>query len=113
MRVKVEVVNAPLDYNLLLGISLTYAMHAMVSTIFKVLCFPHEGQIVTIDQLSFSHLDPSLGASTVPMVDSPQQGSINLGSELFLFPSLMGIFIFHNLRMMLSLFQLFLIIPRM
>jgi hypothetical protein len=47
--VEVEVVNAPLNYNLLLGRSWNYTMHAVVATFFWVLCFPHEGQIVTID----------------------------------------------------------------
>jgi hypothetical protein len=32
--VEVEVVDAPLDYNLLLGHSWTYAMQAMVATVF-------------------------------------------------------------------------------
>jgi hypothetical protein len=52
--VEVEVVDAPLNYNLLLGRSWTYAMQVVVATVFQVLLFPHEGQIVTIDQLSFS-----------------------------------------------------------
>jgi hypothetical protein len=77
--VKVEVVDAPLDYNLLLGWSWTYAMQAVVATVFLVLLFPHEGRIVTIDQLSFSRPDPSLGASTVPMIDNPQPGVVNVG----------------------------------
>jgi hypothetical protein len=51
--VEVEVVDAPIDYNLLLGRSWTYAMQAVVTTIFRVLLFPHEGRIVTIDQLVF------------------------------------------------------------
>jgi hypothetical protein len=41
--VEVEVVDAPLDYNLLLGWSWTYAMQAVVATFFWVLLFPHEG----------------------------------------------------------------------
>jgi hypothetical protein len=41
--VKVEEVDAPVDYNLLLGRSWKYSMHAMVATIFRVLLFPHEG----------------------------------------------------------------------
>jgi hypothetical protein len=41
-------------------------MQAVVATVFRVLLFPHEGRIVTIDQLSFSRPDPALGASTVP-----------------------------------------------
>jgi hypothetical protein len=59
--VEVEVVDAPLDYNLLLGQTWTYVMHVVVATIFWVLSFPHEGWIVTIDRLSFSHPDPSSG----------------------------------------------------
>jgi hypothetical protein len=65
-------------------------MHAVVATIFWVLCFPHEGQIITVDQLSFSRLDPSSGASMVPMIDNPQPGTVNLGVRLF--PSFDGKF---------------------
>jgi hypothetical protein len=39
MCVEVEVVDAPLDYNLLLGRSWTYAMHAVVATVFWALVF--------------------------------------------------------------------------
>jgi hypothetical protein len=45
---------------------------------------------VTIDQLSFSKPEPALGASTVPMIDNPQLGVINVG--VCLCPSLMGTF---------------------
>jgi hypothetical protein len=45
---------------------------------------------MTIDQLSFSRPDPALGASTVPMVDNPQAGVVNVGVGLC--PSLMGTF---------------------
>jgi hypothetical protein len=65
-------------------------MHAVVATVFQVLFFPHEGQIVSIDQLSFSHPDPSLGASIVPMIDNPQPDVINIGVGLC--PPLMGTF---------------------
>jgi hypothetical protein len=88
--VEVEVVDAPLDYNLLLGWSWTYAMQVMVATVFQVLLFPHEGRIVTIDQLSFSRPNPYLGASTVPLIDNPQPGVFNVGVGLC--PSLMGTF---------------------
>jgi hypothetical protein len=47
--VKVEVVDASLDYNILLGRSLTYAMQEVVGIVFHILLFPHEGWIVTID----------------------------------------------------------------
>jgi hypothetical protein len=88
--VEVKVVDVPLNYNLLLGRSWTYAMHAVVSTVFWVLCFLHEGRIVTINQLSFSCPDPSSGASTVPVIDNPELGTVNLGVGLF--SSLMGTF---------------------
>jgi len=65
MCVEVEVVDAPLDYNLLLGRSWNYVMHAVFSTVFWVLFFLQEGQIVTIDQFYFSCTNPSSGASTV------------------------------------------------
>jgi len=90
MCVEVEVVDVPLDYNLLLERSWTYAMHVVVATIFWLLCFSHEGRIVTIDQVSFSHPHPSPGASTVPMIDSSQIDTVKLGDGLF--PSFMGTF---------------------
>jgi hypothetical protein len=40
--------------------------------------------------LSFSRPDPTLGASTVPLVDNPQASVVNIGVGLF--PSLMGTF---------------------
>jgi hypothetical protein len=88
--VEVEVFDASLDYNLLLGRSWTYAMKAVVATVFWVLLFPHKGQIMTIDQFSFSILDPSFEASAVPMIDNPQSGVVNVGVSLC--PSLMGTF---------------------
>jgi hypothetical protein len=51
VEVDVEVVDAPLDYNLLLGCNWTYAMTIVVSSVFHTLCFPHEGKIVMIDQV--------------------------------------------------------------
>jgi hypothetical protein len=88
--VKVEVVDASLDYNILLGRSWTYAMQVVFATIFRVLLFPHEGWIMTIDQLSFSYPNPSSGASMVPMIDNSQPDIINIGVGLC--PPLMGTF---------------------
>lgn len=53
------VVQGPLDYNLLLGHDYIYSMGAIVSSLFRVMCFLHEGRVVQlIDQLSFpsSHI---------------------------------------------------------
>ena len=47
------VVQGPLYFNLILGHDYVYAMKAIVSTLFRVIHFPHDGNILTIDQLSF------------------------------------------------------------
>jgi len=73
----VMVVPSPLDYNLLLGRDYVYDMGAIVSTLFRVICFPHEGIIVTVDELSFpganlaSSQPSSLIGPFVPIVSSP------------------------------------------
>ena len=75
----VMVVPGPLDFNILLGRDYTYAMGALVSSLFRVVCFPHEGQIVTIDQLSFFGPDVAAGPPSSlpgfypPVVSAPPQ----------------------------------------
>ena len=49
VTIEVEVVNMPLDYNLLLGHSWFYPMRAVTSTIYRLVHFPHQGKIVSID----------------------------------------------------------------
>jgi len=51
--IDVMVIQGPLDFNLLLGRDYVYVMGALVSSLFRVVCFPHEGIILTIVQLSF------------------------------------------------------------
>ena len=52
VQVNVMVVQGPLD-NLLLGRDYIYCMGAIVSSLFRVMCFPHEGRMVKlVDQLS-------------------------------------------------------------
>jgi hypothetical protein len=46
------VVQDPLDFDLLLGKDYFYAMKSIVSTL-RVISFPQDGRMVTIDQLSF------------------------------------------------------------
>ena len=55
--VDLMMIEDPLDFNILLGRDYVYAMQAVVSTFFRVICFNHGKEIVTIDQLDF--LDPS------------------------------------------------------
>ena len=49
VSIQVEVVDAPLDYNLLLGRNWFYAMTIVALMIFRTLQFLHLGRIVTID----------------------------------------------------------------
>ena len=67
--IEVEVVDAPLDYNLLLGRNWMYSMQAVASSLFRVVCFLFNGNIVTIDQMSFKNslVIASSGAS-IPIV---------------------------------------------
>jgi len=51
--IDVSVTQGSLDFSILLGRDYVYAMGALVSSLFRVVCFPHDGRIVTIDQLSF------------------------------------------------------------
>ena len=86
-------VDAPLDYNLLLGRNWMYSMQSVASSLFYVVCFPHNGKIVTIDQTTFKNpsVTTSSGAS-IPIVDHSQSatGSVGVG----MYPSLMGTFSF-------------------
>ena len=62
VHLNVMVVQGPLDYNLLLGRDYIYSMGAIVSSLFRVMCFLHEGRVVQlVDQLSFpgSHIASS------------------------------------------------------
>ena len=84
-------VDAPLDYNLLVGRNWMYSMQAGASSLFQVVCFPFNGKIVTIDQTSFKN--PSVTASSgasISIIDHSQltTGSVGVG----MYPSLMGSF---------------------
>ena len=86
VSVEVEVIDASLDYNLLLGRSWTYAMSSIASAILWVVVFPHEGKLVIVDQLSFTqkgHMETN--ESTIPLVDQVKPVSLELrGSNVFI-----------------------------
>jgi len=65
--IDVVVVQSPLDFNLLLGRDYVYVMGALVSSLFRVVCFPHIGRIMTIDKLTFIGHQSS-GASFATMI---------------------------------------------
>ena len=76
--IDVMVVQGPLDFNLLLGRDYVYVMKIVVSTLFRVMHFPHDGKIVTIYQLSFVTPDHRIIPSN--------QNSLNV-SHLLVVPS--------------------------
>ena len=51
--VDVMVVHDPLEFNLLLRRDYVYIMRDFVSTLFWVMCFHHNVNILTINQISF------------------------------------------------------------
>ena len=73
------VVQGPLDFNLLVGRDYVYSMKAVVSTLFRVMYFPHDGKILTVDKISFVKPDycvtpsrqTSLNVPHVLVVPSP------------------------------------------
>ena len=91
ITIEVKVVDAPLDYNLLLGRNWMYSMQAVASSLFQVVCFPFNGKIITIDHTSFCNLsvNASLGAS-ITIIDHSQLETGSVGVGMYL--SLMGTF---------------------
>jgi hypothetical protein len=90
VQVEVEVFDATLDYNLLLGRSWINSMCAVVSTLFHVVRFPHQGKVVTVDQLTFFKSDTRTG--NVPFIAKTPLGYENVGVGLLKDSSLMGTF---------------------
>jgi hypothetical protein len=67
--IDIEVIDAQLDYNILFGRNYMYAMKAVASSVFRTMMFPHNGKIVTIDQLT--HYEPNHSANIgniIPLV---------------------------------------------
>ena len=89
VTVEVEVVDTPIDYNFLLGQSWTYKMEVIPSSYFRCIKFPHEGKLVTVDQLSFCNT-PNESGTVVPLVDNSTSACENMGVGLY--SSLMGSF---------------------
>jgi hypothetical protein len=59
----------PLDFNLLLDQDYVYAMRYFVSTLFRVMFFPHNKNIVTIEQILV--IDPHLMVNHPPSLNGP------------------------------------------
>jgi hypothetical protein len=90
VNVEVEVCDAPLNYSLLLGHSWIDSMRVVVSTLFHVVRFPHQGKVVTVDQLVFFNSDTRI--SNVPFISKTPLRYENVGVGLLKDSTLMGTF---------------------
>jgi hypothetical protein len=93
VTVDVEVVNAPLNYNLLLGRSWFYAMTVVASSVFRCVQFPHQVKIVTVNQLDLCTPDAHAPAiNNIPFLEDHKITYESVGVVLLKYSSLMGTF---------------------
>jgi hypothetical protein len=93
VNVDVEVVDAPLNYNLLLGRRLFYAMNVIASLVFRCVQFLHQGKIVTIDQLDLCTPNARTPATNnIPFLGDHPVTYESIGVGLLKYSSLMGTF---------------------
>jgi len=84
VNVEVEIVDANFDYNILLRRNWVYIMDAIVSSLFRILCFPHEGIIITVDQMAYSPNNPNTSYnSTIPLAKNSKNHVENLGVGMY------------------------------
>jgi hypothetical protein len=88
LNVEVEVFDAPLYYNLLLGRSWFDSMREVVSTIFYVSHFPHQGKVLIVNQLAFFNSD--LCTRNVPFISKTHPDYENVGVGILKYSTLMG-----------------------
>jgi hypothetical protein len=68
-------------------------MTIVISSVFHIICFPHEGRIVTIDQVASNLSEAATNpGSTVPWIENSQSTTESIGCGMY--PSLMGSFDF-------------------
>jgi hypothetical protein len=91
--IDIEVIDAPLDYNILFGRSYMYAMKAVASFVFRTMMFPHNRKIITTDQVSHYEPNPSSNIDNIlPLIQTNPEAYplIEMGSIIFKDPSLLG-----------------------
>lgn len=82
--VEVEVVDAPIDYNLILGNTCLYEMKKVESSVFFFMSFPHQGKIVNINYLYYYTPYLRSNASTnVSFFDDSPRGYARISMGLF------------------------------
>ena len=89
MNLEVEVVDEPLDYNILLGRPWVYAMTMIISTYFIMIVFPYKGAITIINKLSF-FASTSQVTRSVPFIHATQLALQKISVGLLKDATLMG-----------------------
>jgi hypothetical protein len=70
-----------------------YAMKAVASSVFRTMMFPHNGKIVTIDQVSHYEPNPSANIDNIlPLIHTSHDAYplVEMGPGIFKDPSLLG-----------------------
>jgi hypothetical protein len=65
-------------------------MRAVVSTLFRIVHFPHQGKVITVDQLAF--FNSVTRTNNVPFIAKTPPGYENVGVGLLKDSTLMGTF---------------------
>jgi hypothetical protein len=93
ISIDVKVVDAPLDYNLLLGRSWFYAITVVASSMFRCVQFPHQGKIVAIDQIDFCTPDArALATNNIHFLEDHKITYESVGVGFLKYSTLMGTF---------------------
>jgi hypothetical protein len=93
ISVDIEVIDMPLNFNLLHGRIWFYAMTTIASLVFHILRFPHQGNIITVDQLDYTTPDlNNVAENHVPFLGNNSFESVGVG--LLKNSSFMGVFPF-------------------
>jgi hypothetical protein len=88
----IEVFDAPMNYNLLVGHSWLCVMIVIASTMFRVLQFPHQGKIIIVDQLDYINPDlHNVATNDIHFLGQSSLESVGLG--LLKDSSLVGFFL--------------------
>jgi hypothetical protein len=91
--IDIDVIDAPLDYNILFGHSYMYEMKVVASSMFRTMMFPHNGKIFTMYQVSYYEPNPSSNIDNIlPLVHTNPEAYplIEMGPKIFKDPSLIG-----------------------
>jgi hypothetical protein len=91
--IDIEVIDAPLDYKILFERSYMYAMKVVASSMFFTMVFPHNRNIITIDQVLHYEPNPSSNIDNIlPFVNTNPDAYplIEMGPGIFKDPSFLG-----------------------